>query len=282
VLLTIWTLANPEAFRSVSDRFGVNRGLAHYLFMNICRQIKQQMFTDFVVWPGNTECSSIADQFETVCGFPGVVGCVDGTHIHVKAPTADRDSYINRKGFPSVNVLAVCDHTMRFIYVFSDSPGSAHDARVLRTCTLGQKLLDDRLFENDELHLLGDAAYPLLPGLMVPFRDNGHLTAAQSRYNVLQSAARSLIERAFGLLKGKFRRLKFLDVTRIDFAPVIIEAACVLHNVCLADVYEDYDDSDMVAAAESDSSDSAGPGLPQESALKDKARQKREAIMHRL
>jgi DDE superfamily endonuclease len=51
---------------------------------------------------------------EEVHGFPGVVGCIDGTHIPVKAPRNDRDSYINRKGFPSINVLAVCDEKTRF------------------------------------------------------------------------------------------------------------------------------------------------------------------------
>ena len=55
-VVSLTTLSNPEAFRSVTDRFGVNRELAHYLFMNTCRQIKQHLYTDFVARPGVSEC----------------------------------------------------------------------------------------------------------------------------------------------------------------------------------------------------------------------------------
>jgi len=73
-------------------------------------------------------------------GFPGVCGCIDGTHILAKPPSWDRDSYINRKDFPSVNVLAVCDNKMHFTYVYADRAGSVHDARVLRVSSLGGML----------------------------------------------------------------------------------------------------------------------------------------------
>ena len=41
------------------------------------------------------------------------------------------------------------------------------------------------------------------------------------------------IECAFGLLKGRFRRLKFVDMVNMDSIVKIIASACVLHNVCL-------------------------------------------------
>ncbi|TGZ50759.1 Nose resistant to fluoxetine protein 6 [Temnothorax longispinosus] len=63
-----------------------------------------------------------------------------------------------------------------------------------------------------------------------PFRDNGHLTREQSSYNVKLSSIRSMIERAFGLLKGKFRRLKYLDISTPALGNTIIAAACVIHN----------------------------------------------------
>ena len=86
-----------------------------------------------------------------------------------------------------------------------------HDARVFRVCDVGQKAARNELFPSTEFHLLGDSAYALMMQVMVPYRDNGHLTAGQKKYNVRHSATRSVIERAFGRLKGKFRRLKGLD-----------------------------------------------------------------------
>ena len=47
-----------------------------------------------------------------------------------------------------------------------------------------------------------------------------------------------VIERAFGLLKVKFRRLYHLPKVHIEDINRTIEACCVLHNICLAS--EDY------------------------------------------
>lgn len=41
------------------------------------------------------------------------------------------------------------------------------------------------------------------------------------------------VERAIGLLKGKFRRLKFLEMIQVLDMPYVIVAACVLHNFIL-------------------------------------------------
>lgn len=68
---------------------------------------------------------------------------------------------------------------------------------------------------------------------MKPFQDNGHLTREQTIYNNKLSGIRSIIERSFGLLKGKFCRLKYLDVLNADKASEIVQGACILHNFIL-------------------------------------------------
>ncbi|KAI2650812.1 hypothetical protein H4Q32_025635 [Labeo rohita] len=41
--------------------------------------------------------------------FPGVIGCIDGTHIPIKRPsTLDAEEYRNRKNWFSINVQGVC------------------------------------------------------------------------------------------------------------------------------------------------------------------------------
>jgi len=122
----------------------------------------------------------------------------------------------------------VCDHKARFIDVFIGMPGRMHDARVFRQSELFVQLNNaENLLLPPNMHLVGDSAYPLMQNLMTPFRDNGHLTRAQSNYNVKLSIIRSIIERAFGLLKGKFRRLKYLDIFDPTLGNTIIAAACV-------------------------------------------------------
>lgn len=80
-------------------------------------------------------------------------------------------------------------------------------------------------------HVIADAAYPFRRWLLTPFR--GHLTQNQKRYNQYLSSNRVVIERAFALLKGRFRRLKYLDTNKVETAVEIIMDCCIVHNICL-------------------------------------------------
>ena len=68
---------------------------------------------------------------------------------------------------------------------------------------------------------------------MCPYRDNGHLTERQKNFNVVLSSTRVVIEQAFGLLKGRFRRLKYLDMSDLTLVSHVITTACILHNICI-------------------------------------------------
>lgn len=60
------------------------------------------------------------------------------------------------------------------------------------------------------------------------------MTERQRNYNFCHASARMAVERAFGLLKGRFRSLlTVLAMDRIDLVPMHILACCVLHNICL-------------------------------------------------
>lgn len=76
-------------------------------------------------------------------------------------------------------------------------------------------------------------AYPVKPHLIPPFKDNGHLSNLQKKFNKVISSARQVVERAFGLLKGRFRRLR--DVTSHEPSAIvsIILCGCILHNLTI-------------------------------------------------
>lgn len=118
-----------------------------------------------------------------------------------------------------------------------------HDAHVFRRSDIYRKLINKEVpLLPSHQHLIGDAAYPLLQNLMTPFRDTGHLTRSQIIYNMKLSCIRSIIERAFGLLKGKFRRLRFLDVSDFELGQKMIGAACLLHNFMIDRGEIDYEE----------------------------------------
>lgn len=165
-----------------------------------------------------------------ILGIPGIIGAIDGCHIPIKAPPQNAIDYYNRNNIHSVILQAVCNDKKQFIDIFVGTPGRVHDARVFRISGLYALLSANNPPIDPTEHLLGDAAYPLLPFLMKPYRDNGHLRNEQTLFNIRMSAVRSLIERSFGLLKGKFRRLKYLEMNTIENIPTVITATCVLHN----------------------------------------------------
>lgn len=91
-------------------------------------------------------------------------------------------------------------------------------------------LFKENIF-TDDYFLLGDSAYPCLQKLIVPYRDNGHLTHAQRVFNSKLSSCRVIIENAFGCLKQRFRQLYHFKLRNIIRMVQVIYACCVLHNM---------------------------------------------------
>lgn len=60
----------------------------------------------FIKMPGTLdEQEETMRKFRSIANFPTVIGAIDCTHIRVKKINADDGQlYINRKGFPSINV----------------------------------------------------------------------------------------------------------------------------------------------------------------------------------
>ena len=123
----------------------------------------------------------------------------------------------------------MCREDLSFTNIFVGFPGRVHDSRVLS---------NSPLFDNGHevchpYHLLGDSAYPNISWILTPFRNNQQLTNQMTRYNTAHSSCRILIEQAFGMLKGRFRRLKYLEQNKMNIICYTVCTACVLHNVCI-------------------------------------------------
>ncbi|XP_018481655.1 uncharacterized protein LOC108852656 [Raphanus sativus] len=65
--------------------------------------------------------------------FKDCVGALDGTHVPVCPPSQNAEAYNGRKGV-TMNVLAICNFDMKFIYAYVGVPGRAHDSKVLTHC----------------------------------------------------------------------------------------------------------------------------------------------------
>lgn len=136
---------------------------------------------------------------------------------------------MNRKGYYSINVEAVCDYKLRFLAVNAKFPGSCHDSGIWTTSAVRQCMM-----RRSDSWLLGDQGYPLEPWLLTPIAEASN--PQEEKYNKIHIKARNVIERAFGVLKSRFRCLSKHRALHYSHekAVSIINACTILHNICLA------------------------------------------------
>ncbi|XP_046399400.1 putative nuclease HARBI1 [Ischnura elegans] len=91
----------------------------------------------FIRFPATfEERQSIKNRFMEMRGFPGVVGCIDCTHIKIVKPTVREEMYFNNhKRCHSLNVQAICDHDLRILAANARYPGSVHDQFIRNAST---------------------------------------------------------------------------------------------------------------------------------------------------
>ncbi|KAJ8956758.1 hypothetical protein NQ314_006632 [Rhamnusium bicolor] len=155
-----------------------------------------------------------------------------GTYIPIKAPI--NPEVINRKCFYGITLQVICDYNRKFIDIFCGYPSSVSDNRIFRNSDIFKNIIRDRArFFSENQFIIGDKAYPLCMYCITPYIDRGNLQAHHLHFNKRHAQTRQVIERSFALLFGRFRRLKYLDMTKTEFIPQTVQAACVLHNVCL-------------------------------------------------
>ncbi|GLV40085.1 uncharacterized protein CBL_02970 [Carabus blaptoides fortunei] len=230
-LMSLWYLSNQETYRQISDRFGVSESCSLTIIRRVVKYVVSISPTH-IKWPSQEQQIVIANEFEKKQGLKGVVGAINGSHIIINRPRKDQDVYCNRKGTHSILLQGVVDHRRNFIDVVCGEPGSTHDARLLKKSSLYELGINGAL-DIGTNYILGDSAYPKLPWLMPPFKDNGQLSEEERIYNFKHSSTRIVVENAFGLVKGRFRRLRHFDNRDINFIVNCVIAGYTLHNICI-------------------------------------------------
>ena len=82
--------------------------------------------------------------------------------------------------------------------------------------------------------LIGDIAYPMCLWFYSPFKgEKASLSREKQYWNFIQSSTRMAVERAFGMLKGRWRILLKKMYMPLCSIPDMITACLYLHNLCL-------------------------------------------------
>jgi hypothetical protein len=239
VACTLYKLAHGASFLQCSESFAIGKSTVSGIVRDIVHAVNIQ-FRSEIGFPSGNRLQTVMSDFQEFCGFPGVAGAIDGTHIHIRKPVVAPEDYFNFKssGY-TIQMQAVVDWYKRFVDVAVGMPGSTHDSRMLRRSSLYQKAEAGTLFPEGVNHegfspyLLGDAGYPLKQWLMTPYRDSGQRSILERLFNRRLSRGRSVIENAFGILKQTFRELLHITDLHVAFLPDVVVCCCLLHNILL-------------------------------------------------
>lgn len=201
-------------------------------------------FTDWVYTPSDAELADICEGYERMRGsrLPGCVGAIDGTHI----PFSTSDpAFENYKGYHSIVAQAIVDHKLRIRSWSAGHAGSNSDLNVLAASKvrtwiddLATKGVRDIGGVDVSYYLVGDGMYTHRSCLQIPFDGEHGRSSKEYFWNKKQSSARQTVERAFGVLKGRWAVLAggaHGQMHHKDHQYVArISATCaVLHNICI-------------------------------------------------
>ncbi len=209
----------------IGDMFGISQPSVCRFVWDFSRSLVRHL-DDIISFPEGVDAAHQRASFFQRTRIPNVLGAIDCTHVWIKKPSEYPQSYINRKGWPSINVQAVCDFEGRFTNICATWPGATHDSFVLRQSHLFEQ------FDNGEIdgRLLGDAGYLLKPWLIVPF-SLPTATQQQARFNTALSSGRIKIEQMFGTCKKRFLCLRAEMKLEPDKACLMIVCAAMLNNI---------------------------------------------------
>ncbi|XP_013410600.1 putative nuclease HARBI1 [Lingula anatina] len=66
---------------------------------------------DFIKFPTIPNAKGeVRRGFYKIGRMPGVIRCINSTQLKIQAPSENEANFVNRKGFHSFNIQAVCDH----------------------------------------------------------------------------------------------------------------------------------------------------------------------------
>ncbi|KAK0134659.1 putative nuclease HARBI1 [Merluccius polli] len=93
--------ANGSFLYNVGDAEHLSKATVCRAVRKVCLALKR-LLPIFIVFPGHKPVRAIKR-------FPSVIGCIDGTHIPITAPSHNEADYVNRKFIHSINVQVHVD-----------------------------------------------------------------------------------------------------------------------------------------------------------------------------
>ncbi|ETP06417.1 hypothetical protein F441_17195 [Phytophthora nicotianae CJ01A1] len=250
IAAALYFFASSGGYRETATAMGMNKSYVIDIVDEVAR-VLYVVSKKAVSFPRDLDgWDAVQKDFMVRCGYPGVVGAVDGSLLEIDRPE-DYEGFYCRKGYPAINIQAIVTASNKFMSV-EIRPGSWSDSKCWKHSIIGRNACS---VIPAGTHFIGDSGYALLPYLMVPYaerEEGGELNSQQRRYNFLHSSTRMAIECTFGLWKGRFRVLQaVMDEKTLIKTMHVVMATIVFHNLVL-DLNDDTQTTSFVETSENE------------------------------
>lgn len=165
--------------------------------------------------------------------FNNHLGALDGWLPRTEMPwdiSNQTDYFSGHYQCYGLNVQAMCDPDLLFLYIAVAAPGRTNDIRAYGWCN-GLHAWLEALPE--QYFISADNAYPLSKRILIPFCAGEAWIEHNRTYNFYLSQLRIRIEMTFGLLTTKWRRLRIPLNCSTSKNAKIIRVCTKLHNYCI-------------------------------------------------
>ncbi len=266
LLVSLKILADGCTAEGIARDYNMSPNSVRRFFYSFCHHIVQLFGEDTItnVLVSPVKVKELMAKNKLKHGVSGRVGSIDCVHVVWHAcPTALQGQYKSRFKHPTLVTEACCDSDLRFSHVFSGLAGTMNDITILRQSPLlhlFQRGAFPRLnfLVNKENfttpYFYGDGAYPPWPMFLTAPRVP--VSEGEKAFTKKQESARKDIERAFGVLKKRFRVLKVgLNCRNLQVCANIIRTCFILHNLIIDDRVEKglaLDEEEQVEESESE------------------------------
>jgi hypothetical protein len=290
ILLPLRTLAYGVADHTFCPCFSMAITTAKTCCREFNRAITKYFAHEFLRLPSPADLKSISDLHLRVHGVPGMLGSLDCMHTYWKnCPVAWQGSFQGRdKGKSTIILEAVADHCLWFWHASYGYSGALNDLNVLTLSPLMRRITDgsftvteshsgvvpffigDTTPAFDKMFMLVDGIYPSYSRFIRGFKEP--VTDEECAFTSWQEGARKDVERAFGVLQGKWKSVA-TPIQTVDpkYIASMVSCCLILHNMgvsdrVMGDVRTWYDPGSVVEqqeVEEQEDGDETGSMVPQ-------------------
>ena len=119
LLIALRFFASGSFLQVIGDTHGYDKATVSRIVRKVSLALANK-HEQWIQFPTTMEeKNTIREGMYNIAGFPCVIGCVDGTHIRIQAPSQNEPNYVNRKNYHSINVQVICHDKGDSKYFFS-------------------------------------------------------------------------------------------------------------------------------------------------------------------